>query len=224
MTEQQVKKLKDLLDATDAPINSAELDSRIMRAASTQAEQRNRSHRDNKPFLGFMSSSLFTAAVLSLLMTAGVFIALSQIVNTGNQSNIAAQSKTAIEINFGSGAALKAHKPVSSDSTQVAVRLDELSPTPTDSSQTRDQILAQMSLPDGQDVLGGMEFLLEADRVLAEQSVQLAMSDIRTMIGQGQLKSARERYERLRQSCDVCSLPSTLEALVLNDGAISDSG
>ena len=80
----------------------------------------------------------------------------------------------------------------------------------------RDQILAEMKLPNTAEILASLKFDVQQDRNLAEASINIAMTDIRQLIGVGQLSKARQRYAELRTMCANCTLPDTLEMLVID--------
>jgi len=218
MTEQQIRQLQELLDSSDALENSSELDATILRAAKANVRNADTNRFSSLSIFGLISPSVFTAVAASLVLTVGVFIMMSQVIITDKELKVVKDSPMPVELEFSPN---KVTDKV--DPARALNRPRTVAQTPTSSMQARDQILADMSLPDVRQVISTMEFSLDADRALAQQSLQLAMNDIRSMIGQGRLNNARQRYERLRESCEVCTLPNTLEALVLNAEFTSDS-
>lgn len=207
MTEQQIENLKNILSSTDELTNSKELDAKILKAAKLNVPAK-------KQFFdtfGFKHQSLsfISTAALSVLLTTGIIFSLSYVVTNDR--------------------ILDEKRPVASNTTIEEREIDLLNTTPVQikkqidlfdkpiTEPARAQILAGMQSSDIAVLLDEMSFAHLDERLLAERAITEAMQDIRFMVMDDQLNSARERYERLRRSCSVCTLPETLEALVSRD-------
>lgn len=237
MTEQQFEKLKQLLDASDAPQNSEALDQTILSAAHQHAAQtKKQQHKQQKQQLAhrrFMSwltnvlqAGLIQAAVLSVTLTLALFFVFGQITQVDEVTFVADNSLEYHE-------SLRRNPPVASFGQQNNYIQDSFSERPNQSFETveapqmvssREQIVAQMQLPNIQSLLDGMVFEHQTDRQLAESAIALAMNDISFMLNAGDLDTARQRYALLKDTCRVCELPDTLEALAQNYGSMPERG
>ena len=228
MTEQQFEKLKTLLDSSHAPDNSTQLDNKILSAAKQNIAQptHNRVQESSKSnlrissvswFARFFQTGLIQSAVLSVTLTLALFFVLGQILKTDPEKSYV--KKPVSEYEHSSQALSEIQFATQEES--VAANLDTPitvvnTPLPEpDFSDPRDQILAQMSVPDIQALLNDMNFNQQSDRQFAQSLISLAMSDIQFMLEVGNLDNARQRYAQLKQNCNVCTLPNTLEELAL---------
>ena len=229
MTEQQFEKIKTLLDASAPILSSTELDNTILNAAVQQAEL-NKQTQAPKQRLNHLSTtlvawlrelhqhSLAQAAVLSTALTLAVFVGMAQLLKSGQAPSLSASEQTTIEFQT-SG------PDISKDS--MAVRTTPVMPivefNMPETQHARDQILANMPLPDIQLLLSDTVLLSTNDRPFAENVISIAMTDIRFMLDNGQLDDARTRYAALKERCAKCALPDSLEALVANSISLSGS-
>ena len=210
MTEQQIKQLKTLLEASQAQDNSEELDRRVLAAAQSKTEMRalqatSEPRRNLLPGLGTAGT-----AALSVLVTIAVFLGMSRVLDV-EQSPVPLAERSSdlkVESTVVDGVAgLPMQKTI--------VRPPAPLQYPGMSKDARDRMLVDLELPSTIDLLDSMEFSLTRDRSFAASAIDEALADINSMIGSGELDDARKRYERLRRWCDVCQLPDTLEALAL---------
>jgi len=221
MTKQQVKHLKTLLDSSAVEESSKELDEKILRAANAQIEQNRRDKtQKNRSLLIFRSRGTFGAAALSVVLTIGCFWGLSQLFKADEAYAplVIRSEKVKIDVVEGSNVATP-KELIIDDTHQLNNPLDV-----PESADARDLILADMDLPRTQDLLSSIYVEQASDRVFMHNNIIAAMDDIRDMLNGGRLDKARQRYEELRQLCDGCRLPESLEALVLNGQTAADSG
>lgn len=216
MTEQQIENLKKVLSSSEQELNSSDLDKKIITASKINAPERRRlfdSWVEN-----YQSLSMISSAALSVLLTVGMLFTLSFILssndNINERNNVAVQASIVDQV-----VVIEQDSSVATAVPNTALQQPSTQQPAT--QHARDQILASIEPLDIKVILDGMEFSHVDERALAEMAVTEAMADIRFMVMDGQLNSARDRYERLRRSCAVCSLPKTLEALVLNEESSS---
>ena len=203
MTEQQIKQLKSILATTADEQNSAELDKTILGSAKQLAPQR-------KPFWNWSSLSTVGSATLAVLVTVAAFWTMS--IALKPTELIAPLATINQEVEF----EVKPQTIESGVQDKLSVALPEEPPLYQRSSgETKEQILASLDLLNTDKLLDNMPFPLAKDRQSAKLALNTAMADINQMISGGQVKDARKRYDRLRRSCQVCTLPLTLEALAL---------
>ena len=216
MTEQQFEKLKTMLQSSDAPENSPELDSSILGAAKQQAEQYQQSEKRTSSknnstnwFVSLLQGSYAQAAVLSVALTLAVFFGLGQMLKPDSDDLFAHTNgqKDHTEITF-------VVPQKSSVLTHQTPLIPDALPEPL-ITDAREQILAQMNTLNVGELLDSMNFDQQKDRQFAESLVILAMTDIQFMLKNGKLNNARQRYVELKERCDVCRLPNTLDALAL---------
>jgi len=211
MTERQIENLKKLLMNSKVTEDTPELDDKILTAAKQHAK--NLTRQSNWSLLQFGTLSSVT---LSIAFTVTLFFGLNQILNINAPSEIQAQHNAEVNVALLANKQ-KATQPSASVITHPNELIKKLGVVSAPEAQpVRDQILAQLELPNTQDILATMSFQLQEDHKLAENSINFAMSDIRQLISGGQLDKARVRYAQLREMCDGCTLPNTLEALVIN--------
>ena len=214
MTEQHLNTLKELLASSKEVQNSAELDATILAASLANAPVAR--NVTSSWHAVFPLNSVATAAV-SITICMGVLLAMSQIISSDRNTEPYAltpnvSSELIIEV-----APNHYPEPPILDGTLdgtgsiVKPRL----PPEFGGRTTQDQILAGIELPSAQALLEGKEFSFADERSLTESSLSGALADINQMLRSGALNEARDRYDRLRRSCSVCDLPTSLEALAL---------
>jgi len=220
MTEQQIENLKQLLSNSETSDCSSVLDSKILNAAKLQSEQSTNSAQDKSSswfFHAFNSFGKLSAAALSVVITAALFVGLNQLISVDSSPHetdrpLVKTGNDNIEIEL---------EVVVNDSPTNENIAEPKSVTPPARQPARDQILSEMELPNTADIMASLNFDIQQDRNLAEAAINIAMNDIRQFIGVGQLHKARLRYAELRKMCSNCTLPDTLEMLVFNANKIS---
>ena len=229
MTEQQFKQLKQRLDAS-AKQSPTSLDDTILSNASMAAEQSklkqskdktlssNISLEKNALFSGFLQTTFAQSAFISISLTIAVFTVLALLIKPDvEDSTVVSDSK---EVGFKLIGQTTLESNVSqvyqaqTNQSQVNVLIESIDMPQT--QQGRDQILAQMPLPDVQVLLDEMVFSVHQDREFVQSMLSLAMKDIRIMIDNENLNGARIRYARLKENCATCPLPKSLEALLIH--------
>lgn len=208
MTEQQIENLRRVLSLSDEEQNSSELDEKILAVAKAKAPRTKPHFLIN--YFNVQSINFATSAAVSVLLTVGLFLGLSQILS--------------VDDSFSNTDELFHAKEAQTNKREISqpelVLEHELIARPLTES-ARDQILVDMELPEVSGLLDNMQFSIIEDRVIAQQAMLSAMEDIRYMVMNGGFNDARDRYDRLRRTCSVCTLPDTLEALVLNTASFS---
>jgi len=231
MTEQQFDKLRELLDSSNAPDNSTELDQLILSAAHQHAadtkKEQQKQHKKELAHRRLMSwlttvlqAGLVQAAVLSVTLTLSLFFVFGQITKVDeviltkdNSLNYHESLKERTPVN--SYAYKKPDNLLADSFTTIPKPTLEINEAPHMAS-SREQVLAQMQTPDIQALLDDMQFEHQTDRQLAESAITIAMSEIKFMLHAGDIETARQRYALLKDMCSVCELPDTLEALAAN--------
>lgn len=215
MTEHEVKALKSILDQAKPGVTPNELDQKILLAADEQAAYL-KAKRSQKRWMGALREHQLPInlgpAVLSITMTAMVFFGLSKLFTVSPTETPVLTNNTPTEI-------------IIETANEEITTLDDTELYPSDvfldasplAINSRDQILAEIQLPSTDRMLQGMQFDQSSDRLLAMELVTQAMVDIRSLLVSGEFNRARNRFEQLRERCDVCTLPKSLEVLVLND-------
>ena len=220
MTEQQFEKIKELLDASKPAQSSTELDNKILTMAAQQLDQDKQQQVRGQIFAGsfkkvlswlqkFTQNGIAQAAVLSTALTLVVFVGMAQLLKVEQGSSFTASEQTTLEFKVSS----KIVNETLPARTKVALPTIEFEMPET--QQARDQILASMPLPDINSLLNDVVSQDSRDRQFTQSVVSVAMKDIRFMLDNGQLDDARVRYAKLKKRCTECSLPDTLEALVV---------
>ena len=219
MTEQQFEQLKQRLDAS-ATQSPASLDDTILAKAEVVAEQNQNQEivsntRSEKTswLLNFFQTTFAQSAFVSIALTAAVFATLALLIKPAHQeeSTITFESnKIEFDLVHESTNGLNG---LQNDHMKTKVLIPTIEMPQT--QQGRDQILAQMPLPNVQVLLDEMDFAAQHERELTHSVISLAMEDIRVMIDNNNLNGARVRYARLKESCASCPLPSSLEALLI---------
>lgn len=209
MTEQQINNLGKILASSETIESSSQLDKIIL----TAAHQNKPIKKSFSLFNGFhfQPLSFASSVVLSIAFTIFIFAGMGQLISIEHPS-LANEELTPNNQTL----AVTEKKSTSVESATLKPEIISQAPmTP----KARDQLLVEMALPDTKYLLNRMEFSFIEERDQAETSITAALGDIQLMIADGELNDARQRYERLRRSCETCSLPVTLEALVLNANA-----
>lgn len=196
MTEKEIKKLKQLLDAIESPEQSSELDQRILAEASQQI--------DNQTVTTSWFQSAASGAI-AISLTVGLLFLFSQMIlpEPAYETLMAdvVENENTVQTK------LKAEKLSSNDSAMLRVQ------KPSHDIASHNDLSERYSLPSSELLLGVIRFSKDRNQRLAEQEVEIALSEIGDFLNQGALESARERYHQLREFCDDCGLPESLEAL-----------
>ncbi len=215
MTEHQIETLRNLLAGSNAVSNSEELDNKILEHARASVAAKPRRE-------GWLSGIGFlTPAMLAIVLTLGLFFWMGQLVSV-DQVQVAKQSPIeALEfdhVNDSGVNTLEEHISSIDRPERVAVL-----PRP-EQTQAANNILFEYELPTTEALLANMILAPDLDSNEVEHSITLALSDIQIMIHQRQFDDARIRYAMLKQSCQGCRLPNTLEALVMADSSFTKPG
>ena len=213
MTEKQIQQLKKMLADSSLADNSSELDNTILKSAHAAAKLNRVSVKPassvnsvaNRVF-GFLPVSLLRSATLAVVFTLGAFFAMGQIVNVDESKIALKQADNFIDFDTSSE-----KKPART----TIVRPENVALEPAPSRLTRDQILMSFKLSDTGELIANLPFEFDRNSSFTQNSIALAMTDISSMIGVGELDNARQRYSELISQCDGCNLPETLEALVI---------
>lgn len=220
MTEQEFEQVKGLLKAAPVDENSSSLDEQILSAARHHSALAS-GHVPQGSWLSqflrseplkalgrFLQSGFIPSAAVSLALTVAVFFGFGQLLSIETQPPRLSVHEVPL---------IKAQ--ISDDAKQVAIRVDSKQEIVVvqkpELELAREQIVAQMTLPDIQVLLNTMAFGGVNDRQLAESALRVAMHDIRQLLDRGNVMNARERYAQLRQMCVACTLPDSLEGLAL---------
>ncbi|MEM7357785.1 MAG: hypothetical protein AAF431_01655 [Pseudomonadota bacterium] len=222
MTEQQIEQLKSLLADSADQENSKQLDERILTAAAQTAQTRQTSTRAQasvrSPF-----GSLVTAS-LAVLFTGGVFLLMSNMVAVDEPGPIAQVEPDELKIVLENQPSTATQEMVVARQNPKRLMPEVLPPTLNSNHRSKDEILAELDIPSADALLDTMEFSLAKDRPLARQALESALADINLMLNEGDWDDARKRYDRLRRSCMVCTLPPNLESLALNTQGLPGRG
>ena len=201
MTERELNEITRLLNQDAHPNANPELDRTILVAAEqyAQTQQAKRSILTRNAWVPAMS--------LALVMTVGLLVGMSAWVSPiAPKAPLTGQT---LPINVTTPAQTQSDDKV--DRSMVTVS----EPPQLSHTAQSDDVLTSYPLPDTETVLAAMQFDVESQRVVASEQVQLALHDLNQLIQRGALHDARQRYQRLRETCLSCELPSTLELLVL---------
>jgi len=209
MTEKQIEHLKKVLADSQLAENSPELDDLILKSAHESAHASQVKFKSTpRNFLTLVPVSFLRSATLAIVFTIGTFFAMGQLVSV--DENVAAidESKLNIKEAASNEAAIKP------DQTPLTLP-ENIALEPAPSSLSRDQILMNFELSDTEELLAQLSFDFSENPKLVQNNIEVAMIDISSLIQTGELDNARQRYSDLKTQCDGCSLPATLEALVL---------
>ncbi|GHA03712.1 hypothetical protein GCM10008090_11110 [Arenicella chitinivorans] len=201
MTERELNEITRLLNQDTHPNASPELDRTILAAAEqyTHKQQIKRSFLSRNAWVPAMS--------LALVMTVGLLVGMSAwVAPTAPEAPLTGQT---LPINVSTPTQTQS----SDDVDRTVATLSE--PPLLNHSAQSDDVLTSYPLPDTETVLAAMQFDLQSQREAASEQVQLALHDMSQFIQRGALHDARQRYQRLRETCLSCELPSTLELLLL---------
>ena len=204
MTEHQLNRLKKHLDSS-AESTPSNLDNDILKAAQLKLEQNTENKQTHSWLNRLIKSSFAQAGLVSVALTMLFFVSFALLVKPNSSPNIKSESYV-IEFEHGK----KAPQTAIKNTSEYIV--DELEMPET--QQGRDQLLAQVALPDVDALLAEMGF--DEDQGHEKSLINIAMSDIRFMLDNDRFDNARLRYAQLKQRCEDCPLPDTLEALLIN--------
>ena len=218
MTEQQIGKLKALLESSNEVENSPELDEKILKRSKrpTQVTDYTVWGRTYSWVLG-NTATAFSALMLTAIMMFGLAEMISvtapeaPIAETPNQFQVPTDTEQ-------------------DDSKQNRSYAGYVEPTKrpekfAGSSNFDDDLLSDITLPSTQQLLDNMRLPMSQDRLNAEQTITHALAEINHLLKDGNLRNARLRYQKLREGCQPCKLPQTLEALAhQTSSADMDSG
>ena len=208
MTEKQLSQLKSLLEdsslASELQKTSTELDEKILSAA--RAREASQVNNPKRAEFGLSFSMLATAS-LAIILTVGLFFGMSQMILPEESS-----------MHISNGADLEQRQSFQKNSKvkDLITRPESVEMQDAPSKVSRDRILMEFSLPATNELIANVEFEFQQDRSDAQAAIDIAMFEISSMIELGSYDSARERYAMLLEDCHGCSLPTTLEALVLS--------
>ena len=208
MTEKQLSQLKSLLEdsslASELQKTSTELDEKILSAA--RAREASQASTPNRAEFGLSFSMLATAS-LAIILTVGLFFGMSQMILPEESS-----------MHISNGADLEQQQLFQKNSKvkDLISRPESVTMQDAPSKVSRDRILMEFSLPATNELIANVEFEFQQDRSHAQVAIDIAMFEISSMIELGSYDNARERYAMLLEDCHGCSLPTTLEALVLS--------
>ena len=227
MTDEQFERLKHHLDASSKQTPSS-LDKTILSAAKKQTNVVKEGENSDtskgsvnklKAYLfGLMQTTTAQSVFVSVVLTVFVFIGLALMIKPEQQNNEQWSESESKSIRFEfeptnqSDSIVKNEKMILSSEQYLLQQKQIQMPT---TQQGRDQVLAQMSLPDIPTLLDEMNISERDDHEFTKSLISIAMQDIRFMIDNQNLNEARVRYARLKQSCSSCPLPDSLEALML---------
>jgi len=217
MTEQQINELKQILEHSDLGknSNSQELDEKILLAAQKHtANIKLKSAPSN--FRKNIFTPSFAAAVFSVMFTVFLFLGLGKMLSVDHIDIPAPLASDSQELDVG-----ETSNPLILSTPDIS-RPEKPSVEPTALARNRDSILQELPLPSVDKLLGDMDFDIDADRSLVKDTLSIAMHDIGKFIQVGELDDARQRYQRLRQSCSMCTLPESLESLALINNGLPD--
>jgi hypothetical protein len=203
MTEQQIERLKTILNSSPKEQNSNELDEKILLAAREQ--------RPNpEPVWRISSFSPVGTAAMAVVLTAGAFWAMSVALLPNELLAPVALEEQSIEFTVEPQELARS----AGDNSRIT-RPGNPPLYQRSAGETKEQLLAGLGLLNTEALLDSMDFPVARDRQSAKLALNTAMVDINQMLNSGQFKDARRRYDRLRRNCQVCTLPLSLEALAL---------
>lgn len=222
MTEQQFDQMKRLLESSKGEQNSQALDQQILSEAAENVSSMKTTKSINGWFSAsfsylrlnslndYLQSGFVPSAVVSISLTLAVFFGLGQLLSIEitplKNDQVLTQQQAIVEVD--KGHAIKTNKKHDIALVEKPIL-----------GEARAKVIAQMELPDIQSLLNEMTFEQTQDRTLAENAINIAMADIRSMLDLGRIDSARERYALLKLDCFKCSLPDSLDALVSRVGS-----
>ena len=163
-------------------------------------------------------------AGLAVLFTGGVFLLMSNMVAVDQPGPIAQGEPDELKIVLENQPPIAQQEMVVASQDPKRLMPEALPPTPSSNHRSKDEILAELDIPSADALLDTMEFSLAKDRPLARQALESALADINLMLNEGDWDDARKRYDRLRRSCMVCTLPPNLESLALNTQGLPGRG
>jgi hypothetical protein len=201
MTERELNEITRILNQDTHANASSELDRTILAAA----EQYTNSQQAKHSFL--RRNAWVPAMSLALMMTVGLLIGMSVWVSPTAPKQTLVEQTIPLDVNTDT------HTRPAKDLDRSAVAVSD--PPIHRQTMQSDDVLTSYPLPDTATVLAAMQFDLQSQRQAASEQVQLALHEMSQLIQRGALHDARQRYQRLRETCLSCELPSTLELLLL---------
>ena len=144
-----------------------------------------------------MQTTTAQSAFVSIVLTVFVFIGLALMIKPEQQNNEQWSESESKSIRFEfeptnqSDSIVKNEKMILSSEQYLLQQKQIQMPT---TQQGRDQVLAQMSLPDIPTLLDEMNISERDDHEFTKSLISIAMQDIRFMIDNQNLNEARVRY------------------------------
>lgn len=225
MTEKHIKQLYALLSQSSPEGSSKELDDKILLASKERLSQIQSTDQ-----FGQSSSWLKRSlAPLGFIRTAGIAVSLTLVIFLGMGQLLSFDHDDLIAIKPNlkeqDGMRVIGTKPFISETKLASIskpvqELIEQAPMQVQRDKALLESVQSIGLPDTDDLLATIEFVVESDRALAQVSIDNAMGDIHSMLIQGELNNARERYVQLKQvqlkqHCPPCRLPNSLDDLLI---------
>ena len=222
MTEKQIMQLQNLLSKSTAEATSDDFDQRVLEASKQAIVLKKASSNDSKDRLKTLLQPLgfIRTAILSVSLTLAIFVGMGQLLTFDHidltATNKNEKSQDTIQVigtePFKAKSDLTIHKPVA--------LIAEHAPSQIQRDNALLSSLESIGLPETRDLLATMEFSVISERSLAQNNIDSAMDDIRSMIELGQFDDARERYVQLKrvqlkQHCPPCTLPDSLDDLLI---------
>ena len=219
MTDEQINKLKTLLESSSQKQANPELDQEILQQAKLQSELNQNQHSKASSESGWSFSNA-AIAFSALAFTTAILFSMAEMTSV-KESDYAAEDTFEITES--------APELATTDKPEATIKPSFVEPAAppekTNQSSIFDQeILAEIELPSAGQLVDGMHFSISEDRQHSEQVINQALADINQSLNAGNLATARKRYQQLREGCVVCTLPQTLEALAKINSNYSGSG
>jgi len=219
MTDEQINKLKTLLESSSQRHDNPELDEKVLQQAKQQAELNQDRHTRALNQSGWPLGNT-AIAFSALALTTAILFSLAEMTAVKESDYVA---EDAFEITESAVELANTRKP------EAAAKPSFVEPPvpPTQANQPsifEQEILAEIVLPSAGQLVDGMHFNITQDRQRAEQVITQALADINQSLVAGNLATARKRYQQLLEGCTVCTLPQTLEALAKINSNYSGSG
>lgn len=220
MTEKQINQLKSLLSESNLKSTSKEFDQSILQASRDHLEQQAESKPGSRVSLStlLLPLSAIRSAIIAVCLTIAIFVGMGQML-TFKSADLMTSKAIGNDVQI---------TPQDVDNTDADQRIDKpkrqiAAQAPSQIQRDKDLLnsIQDSGLPQTSELLANMEFSLDNDRSYAQASIDLAMSDIRSMIDIGELNNARERYVQLKrvqlkEHCPPCDLPESLDAFYIS--------
>ena len=219
MTEQQIDKLKTVLEASSQKQTTPELDEKILHHAKVRAElQQNIAQSANSRPSQSGPFGNFAIAFSALVCTVAILFGLAEM------TSVTEPSFSLNEPTDKSIALIDVAQTTQQAQTPTIVEALKRPAEEASSSIFDEEVIAEIVLPSARQVVDGIQFNISQDRQYAEQVISQALGDINQLLNAGNLATARRRYQQLREGCTSCSLPQTLEALARINTSQMDNG